>query len=198
MRLHVSLMSSCSPFLLQFRTTFRKRLDDALVSVSFTDETLRTPGACPGLILSAEKVLAPGLKAALRHDAGASNTNVSLCLAKRMGGQDFQSKMSYIHKDRALVLDEAWHVDKATRLSGSYNFATQEARVSASRDLGALTASAGYAFSTEAPTIGLSHRSANRTLGVFYAVKDDEAAVQWACAPFTVSRERWFGFAVMI
>lgn len=164
-------------------TTLRKRVGDATLAFTFSDASVSNPKSGKGVVLSAEKPLGVGVRAAVQHGVASGDTTASLSVNKSIRGNDVQLRAVYRKKGNVFVLEETWRVDPRNRLSGSYNFSTEEAVVTFAHDQGPWTATAGYNLKREAPVLGLSRKQGKNVLGAVYAVKNDELTLQWARKP---------------
>lgn len=166
------------------KATFKKRINGTALSLSLTDATFKDQGqTLKDVVLTAERQLSDNVKGSLTYDFGGSTGSGSLSVDKVVNGSILTLKGTYKQKDDAFILEETWRLDKRSKLSGSYNFRTEEAAATYTLTEGPNTAAASYNFLRREPKLSVSRREGRHTLEAVWEPKKEAGTLNWTYQP---------------
>lgn len=139
--------------------------------------------------------LAEGVRGSICYDAGTKNTIGSVTLDKQVNNSDLQLKAVYKQQGEVFILEESWRFDAKNKLSGAYNFATEEATFAYSYTHDAYTATTKYNFQSDQATLEVAKRQGKNLYTASYCPQTEAASLTWAAKPYRV---RWFVFWVAL
>lgn len=107
-----------------------------------------------------------------------------MTLDKPLNGSDLQLRAVYKQASDEFILEETWKFDKNNKLSGSYNFASEEASFAYTYTKDDWSATGRYNFQKDTTVLEVSKKEGKATFGATYALKDQAATLSWAAKPF--------------
>lgn len=169
-----------------FVSVFKKKISDVgTFSLSLSDASLKDLRSGQSVIVGLERNLADNVKASAAYDIGRKSTTASVNLSKPINDNDLSLTATYKQQGNQFSLQESWKFwDKKAKLSGFYNFATEEAIFAYDYLKDAWTLSAMYNVQKEAPTFTVSKKQGKSTVAVSMGVRDRSVAMSWNRKPF--------------
>jgi hypothetical protein len=161
-------------------TTLRRRLDDATLALTFTEASLREPTSGRGVVLAAEKPLADGVVGRLSYDLAKRAGTAAVTLTRPVAGSDLTMTAVYKQAGDEFILEEAYRIDAANRVAGSYNFASEEALFAYTHTHGPWTATARHNFKKDESTAEVARRAGKAVWAASYCPRDESATLSWA------------------
>ncbi|KAL4448060.1 hypothetical protein ABPG75_005279 [Micractinium tetrahymenae] len=161
----------------------KKRAEDFLFTLGFSDATIANPKAAKGLVLSAEKKLGSGVKGTLAYTPSAKDALATLQVDKRVNDSDLTLKATYQLRGDVVTVEETWKFDRQNKLVGKYNFAKEELVFSYEHTRGTLKLGGQYNLKSEKPLLSLEKKQGKHTLTATYSPKDDATTLSWQRKP---------------
>lgn len=129
-----------------------------------------------------------GVKGALTFDVAKKVATGTINLDKSFSnGSSLNLRAIYQQSRDVFILEETWKLDPNNKLTGTYNFATEEALFGYTYTKGDWSASGRYNFSKDSVAFDVQSKQGKATFGAGYVPKDKVATLTWSAKPFRAS-----------
>ena len=99
-------------------------------------------------------------------------------------GSNLQLKAIYRQAGDQFALEETWRLDGNNKITGHYNFKTEEAIFGYTYTKNDWTATARYNFQKDTTVFEVERKQNKNRFGAVYAPKDEAATLFWSAKPF--------------
>lgn len=123
----------------------------------------------------------------MTYDVGKRSATGVVTLDKPINGSNLQLRAVYKQAGDVFILDETWKFDANNKLSGSYNFSTEEALFAYTYNKDDWSATAKYNFQKDSSAFEVSKKRGKETFAVLYIPKEETALLSWSAKPFRAS-----------
>ena len=117
------------------------------------------------------------------YDLAKRSSTAALTLDKPLNGSNLQLRAVYKQAGDVFILEESWKFDANNRMTGAYNFSTEEAQFGYTYTRDDWSATGRYNLKSDVPSLEVAKRAGKATVTALYAPRDEALTLTWAAKP---------------
>lgn len=125
-------------------------------------------------------------KLSFQYDLGKNVGTSSVAVRKSISDSQLLLKATYKTDKPSLVLDETFEINKSNKITGQYNFASEEAVFAYTYSWGEWNSTAKYNFQKDSSTYTVVKKQGKSKFSLSYSPRSEDTTFTWSKRPYTI------------
>lgn len=125
-------------------------------------------------------------KLSFQYDLGKRVGTSSVAVRKSISDSQLLLKATYKTDKTSLILDETFEINKNNKITGQYNFATEEAVFAYTYSSGDWNGTAKYNFQKDSSNYTIVKKQGKSKISASYSPRSEDTTLTWSKRPYTI------------